>query len=248
MLSSFPKADLDALRPHLTWVSFLPKTVMIAAKAPLDHVYFPINGMVSILQTLKDGAAIEILSIGNTAMVGTPVLLGGDCMSGDAVVQLSCTALRLPTPVLQRQMERSPALRSVSMRFVEGMWAQIAQHVVCGARHSLRQQLARWLLAADDCALGAPIAVNHETLAALFGIRRASVTMILGSLKDAGIISNRYNQIMVVNRPLLEGEACECRQVLLEEYRRLEITPPIQIDRRSKTSFVVYGDQFSLAL
>jgi hypothetical protein len=52
--------DLDPLRPHLEPVPLLRKQILSNPNAPIDHVYFPQEGMVSLVQPWDNGAMIEV--------------------------------------------------------------------------------------------------------------------------------------------------------------------------------------------
>ena len=78
LLVALAREDLDPLRPHLEPVPLTHKQVLSNANTPIDHVYFPQEGMVSLVQPLENGAMIEVGMIGKEGLVGVPVLLGAD--------------------------------------------------------------------------------------------------------------------------------------------------------------------------
>jgi CRP-like cAMP-binding protein len=221
LLAAMPRADFDALRPHLEPVSLASKEVLLRARATVTDVYFPEQGMVSMVQPLGDGAPIEVGVIGAEGVVGVPALLGGDRMCGDAVVRIPGRALRLRAHVLQERMRRSAELRHSLHRFLQGYLAQLAQSAACNGRHSLQERLARWLLVAHDHAEGGDLTISHEVLATMLGMRRAGVTVAMGALRNAGLFINGHTRIIVTDRPGLEAAACECYGIVAAEYRRL---------------------------
>ena len=76
LLVALPREDLDFLRPHLEPVPLPHKQTLSEPNAPIDHVHFVQEGMVSLVQPLENGAMIEVGMIGNEGFVGVPVLLG----------------------------------------------------------------------------------------------------------------------------------------------------------------------------
>ena len=55
----------------------------------------------------------------------------------------------------------------------------------------------------------------------MLGVRREGVTEAAGRLQKLGLIRYRRGRITVLDRPGLEGRACECYSVVKREYERL---------------------------
>jgi Mn-dependent DtxR family transcriptional regulator len=55
----------------------------------------------------------------------------------------------------------------------------------------------------------------------MLGVRRPTVTVALGTLQQAGLITVSRGTIEVVDREGLEAASCECYGVIIGEYRRL---------------------------
>jgi len=53
------------------------------------------------------------------------------------------------------------------------------------------------------------------------GVRRASVTVVAGTLQKAGFISFRRGRITVIDRKGLEGSSCECYCIIRAEFDRV---------------------------
>ncbi len=54
----------------------------------------------------------------------------------------------------------------------------------------------------------------------MLGVRRATVSEVLQSLEEEGLIRNTRGTILVVDRKRLEAKACECFKNVNDEYRR----------------------------
>jgi hypothetical protein len=91
----------------------------------------------------------------------------------------------------------------------------------CNRHHSLEQQLCRWFLARLDRLPSNDLALTQELIAESLGVRRSSVTEAAGKLQRAGLIRYSRGHIAVLDRPLLEAQACECYAVVKREYDRL---------------------------
>jgi len=221
LLAALPREDLDFLRPHLEPVPLPHKQTLSEPNAPIDHVHFVQEGMVSLVQPLENGAMIEVGMIGNEGFVGVPVLLGADTSPLEAMVQIPGSALRMQSSALREQAGRSSALLGLLLRYVQALHTQVSLTAACNGRHTLPERLARWLLTARDRATSDRMPLSHEFLAMMLGVRRAGVTVAVGTLKAAALIGNTHGQVTIIDREGLEAACCECYRTVRNEYQRL---------------------------
>jgi hypothetical protein len=73
LLASLARDDYALLRPHLTHIHLDHQAVLQEAERPVEHVFFPLEGMVSVVATPKSGETIEIAAIGREGAVGTKI-------------------------------------------------------------------------------------------------------------------------------------------------------------------------------
>ncbi len=76
LLAALPRDEYDRLLPHLEKVSLPLRDILYEANGPIPHVFFPLNGVVSLVIIMDSGFTLEVGIIGNEGMVGTPVFLG----------------------------------------------------------------------------------------------------------------------------------------------------------------------------
>ena len=107
LLAALAPRDLDALGAHLEPVPLSHKQTLSNPGAPIEHVYFPEIGMVSLVQPLP-GGMIEVGMIGNEGFVGVPVLLGADTSPLEAMVQIPGSALRMQAGSAHARKRREP--------------------------------------------------------------------------------------------------------------------------------------------
>src|ERR1051325_6662665 len=69
VLAGLPQAEFALVARHLHVVSLTPGTVLQHQDHPLDYVYFPHEGLVSMLATTPEGATIEAASVGRAGAV-----------------------------------------------------------------------------------------------------------------------------------------------------------------------------------
>ena len=62
---------------------------------------------------------------------------------------------------------------------------------------------------------------SQELIASMLGVRREGVTLAAGKLQSCGFIRYRRGHITVLDRAGLEGDACECYDVVKKEFTRL---------------------------
>ena len=221
LLCALTGEDLDLLRSHLEAVPLPHKQTLSKPDTPIDHVYFPQEGMVSLVQPLENGAIIEVGMIGNEGLVGVPVLLGADTSPLEAMVQIPGSALRMPASIFREEANQRPALMRLLLRYVQALHTQVSLTPACNGRHTLPERLARWLLTARDRAISDRLPLSHEFLSMMLGVRRAGVTVAVATLKAAGLIRNTHGQVTITDRQGLEAACCECYRTVRNEYQRL---------------------------
>ncbi|WP_120008084.1 Crp/Fnr family transcriptional regulator [Teichococcus vastitatis] len=221
LLALLPPEDFAVLRPRLHNVELSLRQIVHEPNKPIDYVYFPERGWLSMLAYLEDGDAAEVGLIGKEGMAGLPVLLGGDNDDLEAMVQAPGTALRMETAAFRDALERLPAFRTLLLRHALVHHGQVARTAACNGRHQTDQRLARWLLMAHDRAEGDEFPMTHEFLSMMLGLRRAGVTVAAGLLQKAGFIRYERGRIEVTDRPGLESVACECYGIVRRDRDRL---------------------------
>lgn len=221
LLAALPAAEFELLRPSLEPVELRLRDIVTPADRAITHAYFVEEGLVSLVQPLSDGTAVEVGLIGREGVVGTPLLLGARQTPAEANVQLKGSALKIAAAALQDAVQKNAHLQALLLRFTNALHIQVTQTAACNSQHELSQKLARWLLAARDRSDSDELALSHEFLSMMLGTRRAGVTVALGNMKKAGLIENSLGRITIVDRRGIEEAACECYRVVRDEYRRL---------------------------
>jgi CRP-like cAMP-binding protein len=221
LLLALTPEDLDRLHPHLELITLVQKQILSKPNAPIEHVHFVQDGMVSIVQVLEDGVDAEVGVIGSEGFDGMPVLLGAETSPLEAMVQLPGFALRLPASALRDAVALSPALSELLLRYVQAFHIQVSMCAGCNLRHNLPERLARWLLIARDRAASDRLRLTHEFLSIMLGVRRPGITVALGALRAAKLIYNGHGHVTIIDRPGLEAACCECYGVVRNEYKRL---------------------------
>ena len=221
LIAQLAVKDFDRIRPHLERIALPQHDRLLRPDAPTEYVYFPESGMVSLILSLEGGHVVEVGLVGNEGIVGVLAGLGTSRISGEAIVQMPGSGLRMKTDLLRKEIGVNPSIRQMLLRYVQALFCQITQTAACNARHPLDKRLARWLLMANDCTLANEVNLTHEFLSMMLSVRRAGVTSALNMLKKARIIATGHGRITILNRKRLEASACQCYRTVKAEYGRL---------------------------
>lgn len=196
-------------------------TVLVEPQTRNQHAYFPLNAMVSYFHVLEDGSTVQVAAIGNEGCIGVGTLIGGQSPLLRAVVLGSGEAYRLSLPAVHHAYSSSPAATTIFLKYFQALMMQIGQISVCHRKHTVSEQLCRWLLQWSDRVGSNKIAVTQEMTANMLGARREGITQIITSLRQEGIIATARGSILIDNRPALIAKSCECYSAIRKEYRRL---------------------------
>ncbi len=221
LLAALPESEWQRWRPQLEPVEMPLGEVLSESDRILDHVYFPLTAIVSLLYVMEDGASAEIAVVGNEGIVGVSLFMGGETTPSRAVVQSAGVGFRLKAQTMMDEFNRAGPVMHLLLRYTQALITQMVQTAACNRHHSLDQQLCRWLLLSLDRLEGSELAMTQELIANLLGVRREGVTEAVLKLQEAGLIRSAQGQITVLDRPGLEQRSCECYAVVKKECDRL---------------------------
>ncbi|MCW2239132.1 Crp/Fnr family transcriptional regulator [Azospirillum canadense] len=220
ILSSLSSAEEALIRPHLEPASLPHKMTFYRADEPITMVWFIERGCASVINVLPDGDAVEVGTIGNEGLVGTPVLLEADRIPCQCDMQIPGDGWRMSAQALRTALRRSDTLRTKLLRFAQAHFNQVAQTAACNSLHSIEERCARWLSMSRDRA-GDDFPLTHEYLAIMLGVRRSGVTVTANLLQNAGLIRHTRGHITITDPVGLEEAACDCYRIVRDEFRRL---------------------------
>ena len=221
LLSLLSDDDYELLRGDLSQVPLEYKKSLYEASLPIEHVYFPINGVASLVITMADGASAEVGTIGSEGMVGLPICLGDREAPSSVYVQVPGTALRLDAGVFRKEFERSGTLHQTIVRYAHAFFNQVAQSAACAHLHQVEQRCCRWLLMTRDRMPSGEFLLTHEFLGMMLAVRRTTVTDVMGGLQKAGLIRYRRGHVTILDQEGLRQRACECYEISKREFDRL---------------------------
>jgi CRP-like cAMP-binding protein len=222
LLAALPAADYDRIAKHLRLEPTIAGAALHEHGRRIDDVYFPNAGVFSITNRMRDGALVEVATVGREGMLGIGVFLGDRSGSGrtmqqvpdGAVVALAATSFLRATAI-------DGVFRALMSSYAQATLLQTMQCTACNALHDVSQRCCRWLLQIHDRVDADDFPLKQESLAVMLGVRRPTVTEALRALKDTGLISTRYGRIRVLRRKRLEAASCECYAAIRDQFARL---------------------------
>src|SRR3954471_8380418 len=216
LLASLPRSQFDLLVPHLTVATLAQTTVVYEVGDEVDQVYFPHNGMFSLLAVMRDGKAIETATVGREGVIGAMAGLGLYTSLVRVVVQLPLTASKIASPLFRKAAAASEEIRNVAIHYNEVLLTQARVTAACNALHPVEARFCRWLLQSADRAASDTVTLTQELLAEMLGVRRTSVTEVAGKMQSEGVITYSRGVIRILDRTALERLSCECYQTLVD--------------------------------
>jgi CRP-like cAMP-binding protein len=221
LLELLDPEDFARIKPQLEFVMLEYRQPLYAANERIDWVYFLVEGVASLVNTMANGASAEVGTIGNEGMVGLPIVLGDRMAPTTAYVQVPGTGWRLPAAALKAEMARSERARTVMLHYAHAFFNQVAQSAACNHFHNIEQRCCRWLLMTHDRVQSDQFLLTQEFLGMMLGVRRSSVTAAASALKDKRLIEYTRGKVTVLDRAGLEARSCECYAVSKAEFDRL---------------------------
>jgi CRP-like cAMP-binding protein len=221
LLAALSQADLALLLPHLRSMPMAVFKDMERPNRRIETVFFMEAGIASVVAVQPDETQAEVGLIGREGMTGIAVVLGGDQSPHSTYIQVAGEGQGISANELRKAMDTSVTMRNLFLKFAQVFMVQTAHTAIANARAHLDQRLARWILMAHDRIGTETVALTHEFLSLMLGVRRAGVTEALQSLKRQKLIDTGRNKIVLRDRKGIERIARGAYGVPEKEYRRL---------------------------
>jgi CRP-like cAMP-binding protein len=200
--------------PELEHVRCQRGEVLMDADSPLDHVFFPDSGVVSMVAVYANGSIIEMATVGREGCTSVQAIFGATSSSVRLLVQIPGSAARMSRVAFTLAMGSMPAFRSVMFGYAQAFLEQVLVSVACNGAHSLKQRLARWLLMMRDRGDDDALQITQSLLADMLGVQRPTITNAARELEGAGLIARGRRQVTMLDRPGLVEASCECYQLV----------------------------------
>ena len=210
ILLSIPDDEHGIISPHLKFLTLPHNLSLHEPNQPIEFVYFPNAGMVSLVVATEDGSTVEVGEVGKEGFAGIPALFGVSRSPVRMIVQISGGGFRVRASALQDVLRSTPELRLIMSRYAIFQGMCIAQTAACNRLHNIEQRLTRWLLITQDRVESPTFAITHDFLATMLGTDRPTLSSAAGILREKHAIEYAGGVIHILSRAKLENRTCEC--------------------------------------
>lgn len=221
ILARLSQSDFDLLAPDLEMLDLPLRKRLEVRHKPIDYVYFIESGFASVVADGTGDRSIEAGIVGREGVTGLSVIMATDRSPLETYMQLAGQGQRLAAARLREAMDASATLRRALLNYGHAFYVQTAHTALANGRSKLEDRLSRWLLMAHDRIDGDALALTHELLAIMLGVRRPGVTIALNLLEARGYIRTNRGVISIVDRKGLEENANGAYGVPEAEFQRL---------------------------
>ena len=220
ILSALPSHEFARIQPHLGTVHLEKGKLVYITGDLIQYVYFPVNGLLSLLSATETGSTVEVAMVGNEGIVGLPAVLKKGMISYEVSVQVPVDAFRIKAELLQQEFDRGERLQEYMLGYTHTLIGQIAQLSICNRFHTIEKALSRWLLMAGSRVNTNTLSLTQENIANVLGVPRTGVTMAARALQNAGLIRYSRGNIVILDLAGLEANSCECYRIIHDELQQ----------------------------
>lgn len=220
LLLALPADDLNALARELEHNEHQQGAVLMEAGGSLEHVFFPATGVLSLVAVYPNGDLLQAATVGREGCSGVEAVFGAASSSFMISVPISGSFLRMSLSAFQHSVKSMQSFRNLMLAYLQAFTEQVMLQSACCPHHSLKQRLARDLLALHDRTEGDMVDVTHDGLARMLNARRGAVTRAVRELQSAGLIESSRGEITILDRTALTKASCECYQLVRHRFAR----------------------------
>jgi CRP-like cAMP-binding protein len=221
LLAALPRDVHERLLPHLALADLPAGHELGHADGSFTRAYFPVQGVVALVQAARDGGERITALVGHEGAVGLPPFMSDPGVKR-VVVQSGGYGLALGCEPLLQEWSRGGAFMRVMLRHRDALAAQRAALAACRSEHALDQQIASLLMMCADRAPAQDVVLAQGAVARLLGGAPAAVGASVERLRAAGAAAwRRPGCFAADDAGALRSVACGCASRIAAEYERL---------------------------
>jgi CRP-like cAMP-binding protein len=210
VLAALSDAERRRVLPRLEQLRLRRGTVLYHIGDEIGHVYFPVNGLVSLVGMTESGCLLQVAAVDAGGFVGVPLVLQERVTPHQAIAPVTCDVYRMRATALLEECQRSSTFHRIALRVTHRHLTHIAQSCLCHRFHTVAQRLCRWLLVYARCLRTNTVDLTQDRLSHMLGCPRSTVSKAAVVLQDKNYIRLRHGRIGILNRAGLMAGACEC--------------------------------------
>jgi CRP-like cAMP-binding protein len=206
-----PAADYRRVSSYLEPIDLPADRVLLKSGRPIHMIYFLGQGVCSITQKMRNGTRIEVASVGHDGFVGFDALFSNVAGLWEPVVSIpDGAALAMGANAFRHELALNGYFARAIRRYAHAFIGSLAQSVACNAIHSVEKRCARWLLTMRDRLGRDDFPFTQEVMAARLGVRRPTVTLVVGTFQEMRLVDYGGGRWVILNRTALKSASCEC--------------------------------------
>ncbi len=222
LLSVLRDEDRRRLQPHMLALDLTAHTTLIHAGEQVTDTWFPCGGALAAFCIAgPEGRGVDVAFVGREGAVGGIVSNGHVPAYSTAVVRIEGQFLRIKTSALEQLKLESISLRHWFSRYADCLLAQVFQTSACNAMHTIRQRVAKMILAGLARNNETAFRMTQEQLAEMLGVGRTFISRVLGSLRDDGIIETTRGALIIKDLQALRALSCSCTLAIEDHFDKV---------------------------
>ena len=210
LINHLPKSNQERIFSKAILTELKLSQIICLADKPTEFIYFPVDGFISITQSIDEHPPIEVGMIGREGMLGAEHILGINSNPFGALVQGNGSAWKIGANDFLHEIQNSAEFRAIIDGYLAVRNKQLGLSVACEHFHEIGPRFAKWLLMSQDRAQSPAFLMTHEFIALMLGVRRVGITTIAADFRRRGLIEYHRGEMKVLNRVALKAEACSC--------------------------------------
>ena len=219
LLAVLQATDRDRLEPHLLAIDMPAGGILQHAGDQVVDTWFPCGpSLAAFCITSAEGQSVDVGYIGREGALGGIVSNGHVPAYSTVVVRMPGPFLRIKTTALEQAKLNSISLRHWFSRYSDCLLAQVFQTAACNATHTIRQRVAKLILAGMARTGEQELSMTQEQLADMLGVGRTFVSRVVGGMRGEGIIESRRGRLLIRDAGALKSASCHCNMAIEDHF------------------------------
>jgi Crp-like helix-turn-helix protein len=216
ILDALPEADAQSILVGARVVTLHRGDTTTVQDRVMGNVDFPVDALMSVMGFLESGTSCEVASVGPEGFIEIDAALESDTALRSAVCQFGGDVVRMSIRDFTTAMDRSRTFAVLVRRAARARVFITEQIAMCNARHTITERLARWFLLASHRLTRGDFPITHEFVANALGVRRAGISIALGTLERSGVLAQHRGVLTIQDVTRLVEASCECGAICRE--------------------------------
>jgi CRP-like cAMP-binding protein len=221
LLAGLSAVERDRLKGYLEPIELKLKQTLAEPEQAISYIYFPLDSLASVVQTMSDGSTVETGIIGREGFVGIQAWLRQKVSSVHIFVQVPGHALRMKRQMFMKEVVDGTSELNIRIAgYVDAYLVMTAVTAACNRIHHINERLCRWLKMVHNRAEGDTFPMRQEFLAYMLGVHRPSISIAASMLKNAGLIRYERGSLTVLDSKRLQAGSCECYGIIEAKFEK----------------------------